>query len=646
MSSSAEVTESECTALVVRERELYEEQTAAVYSARDQLFGWLFLGQWLFAVGIAVFWSPFGWEGRVRTTHAHVPVALALGGLIAVPAFLMTRFHRGNALTRHTVAGAQMLFSGLFIHLSGGRIETHFHVFGSLAFLAFYRDARILLTAALVVSFEHLVRALFWAESVYGVVNPEWWRFFEHAFWVVFETSVLLMGIHESHREMRELARHQAELEAAGASVENQVRQRTLELEANREQYRALVETAKAVPWEFDPLAQRFTYVGPQFEALLGIPATACLVPGFLEMCLHPDDKIRVLDAFAEVVEHSSGELEARVRHANGSYIWLKFIASSTTGDAAGDATGEASFRPEIVVRGVMFDVTEARRLELELRQAQKLESVGRLASGVAHEINTPVQFVGDSVHFVRDAMNDILNVVAKYQALQAAVLAGQPSRDAAESARDAENDADLSYLLENVPKALERSLEGLERVTGIVRSMKEFAHPDRKEMTAVDLNQAIKSTLTIARTEYKYVADVELELGDIPRVFCHGGDVNQAVLNLVVNAAHAIGDVVAGTEQRGRIGVKTTREGETVVIAVSDTGGGIPLEVRERIFEPFFTTKEVGKGTGQGLAIARSVIADKHGGELSFESELGKGTTFFVRLPIAGKPGEARRAA
>jgi PAS domain S-box-containing protein len=442
-------------------------------------------------------------------------------------------------------------------------------------------------------------------------------------------------------RELLELERCYVELDKARANAEHEVKDRILELEASREQYRSLVETTKAVPWELDHVNARFTYMGPQIEAVLGVPAAACLAPGFLETCLHPDDKQRALDAVAAVAQQTSSELEARFRRPDGGFIWLKFIASSI---AENDTAG--SLWPAIVVRGVLFDVTEARRLEMELRQAQKLESVGRLASGVAHEINTPIQFVGDSVHFVRDAMVELLSVVEKYQAVLASVLAERPSLEAAEAARKAEEDADFAYLVENVPKALERSLEGLERVAGIVRSMKEFAHPDRKEMAAVDINQAIRSTLTIARNEYKYVADVELELGDIPRVTCHGGDVNQAVLNLIVNAAHAIGDAVAGTETRGVIGVKTSTDGDSVVIAIRDTGGGIPLEIRERIFDPFFTTKEIGKGTGQGLPIARSVIADKHGGELTFQSELGKGTTFFIRLPVRQEPAGARSAA
>jgi two-component system, NtrC family, sensor kinase len=178
------------------------------------------------------------------------------------------------------------------------------------------------------------------------------------------------------------------------------------------------------------------------------------------------------------------------------------------------------------------------------------------------------------------------------------------------------------------------------------VRSMKEFAHPDQREMTSVDLNRAIESTLIIARNEYKYVADVETDFGELPAVRCHGGDVNQVVLNIVVNAAHAIGEVVMGTEKRGRIAVRTRVEGDMAVVSIQDSGGGIPLAIQDRIFDPFFTTKEVGKGTGQGLAIARSVVVDKHGGELSFTSVPDQGTTFVLRLPIDGQGANRRIAA
>jgi signal transduction histidine kinase len=283
-------------------------------------------------------------------------------------------------------------------------------------------------------------------------------------------------------------------------------------------------------------------------------------------------------------------------------------------------------------------DVTMLRKMEVDLRQAQKLESVGRLAAGVAHEINTPVQFVSDSVHFIRDAATDLTGLIVKYQAVLRAVVAGTPCDQEAADATDQEAAIEVGYLLENLPPALDRALEGLSRVATIVRSLKEFAHPDQKEMAAIDLNQAITSTLTIARNEYKYLASVETELGEVAPVKCHGGDVNQVILNLVVNAAHAIGDVVQGTEKLGRIRVRSWQERDSAFISISDTGGGIPTEIRNRIYDPFFTTKPVGKGTGQGLAIARSVV-EKHGGDLTFETEMGVGTTFLIRLPLDGGP-------
>jgi two-component system, NtrC family, sensor kinase len=289
----------------------------------------------------------------------------------------------------------------------------------------------------------------------------------------------------------------------------------------------------------------------------------------------------------------------------------------------------------------VFRDISDKLQAESELRQAQKLESVGRLAAGVAHEINTPIQFVSDSVRFVSEAATDLFTLVEKLIVVQRSVQAGRPSDEAAQQAAQAEANADLAYLVDNVPKALDRSLDGLNRVATIVRSMKEFAHPDQKRMAAVDLNRAIDSTLTIARNEYKYVADVVTDFGPLPLVMCHGGDVNQVVLNIVINAAHAIGDIVGDSGVKGRITVRTRREGEQVLITIEDTGGGIPLDVQSKIFDPFFTTKEVGKGTGQGLAIARSVIVDKHQGELSFDSQVGHGTTFSIRLPIRGHAPE-----
>jgi PAS domain S-box-containing protein len=288
-------------------------------------------------------------------------------------------------------------------------------------------------------------------------------------------------------------------------------------------------------------------------------------------------------------------------------------------------------------------DVTNAKLAELELADAQRLASVGTLAAGVAHEINTPVQFVSDSIHFVREASAEVFSLIETLDGLRRRVLDGCPPSElmaAAVSASSTVEAADLEYLRDNVPQALGRALDGLDRVATIVRSMKEFAHPAQKEMAPIDLNRAIAATLTVATNEYKYVADLETAFEELPPVVCHINDINQVVLNLVVNAAHAIADVVSGTHQRGKIKVITRHQDHHAVIYISDTGPGIPEEIRTRIYDPFFTTKEVGRGTGQGLAIARAIVKDKHCGDLSFETTLGVGTTFSIRLPIEGKDG------
>jgi len=284
----------------------------------------------------------------------------------------------------------------------------------------------------------------------------------------------------------------------------------------------------------------------------------------------------------------------------------------------------------------------ERDRVEAELRLAQKLEAIGQLAAGIAHEINTPMQYIGDSVHFLRQSFEDLLRIRDAQQEAYRAGGSGSVLKSDIAKVSDAEEGADLDYLRERVPRAIERTIEGIDRVTSIVRAMKEFAHPDSGEKSAIDINRALGNALVVSRNEYKYVADVETDFGTIPPVPCHAGEINQVFLNLLVNAAHAIGDVVNGSDRKGMIRVRTALEGGAVVIQIQDTGTGIAEGIRDRVFDPFFTTKPVGKGTGQGLAIAHSIIVGKHGGTLTFTSEVGRGTTFTIRLPLALDSGTA----
>jgi PAS domain S-box-containing protein len=284
----------------------------------------------------------------------------------------------------------------------------------------------------------------------------------------------------------------------------------------------------------------------------------------------------------------------------------------------------------------------ERRELETKLQHTSKLESIGSLAAGIAHEINTPTQFVGDNTHYLSDSFESLHKLIEKYRELWNRLGNGEDIDSLTEEWKQAEKDADLDFIIEEVPSAISQTLDGVQRVAKIVRSMKDFAHRDDKDKVMCDLNQMLESTLTVARNELKYVADVETEFDpDLPKVECQRAEVNQVFLNLLVNAAHAIADVVGdGSGGKGTISIRTRLDDGNVVVEIGDTGTGIPKEVRHRIFDPFFTTKEVGNGTGQGLAIAHQMIR-KHDGSLTFETEEGKGTTFFIRLPIQESDGE-----
>jgi len=271
-------------------------------------------------------------------------------------------------------------------------------------------------------------------------------------------------------------------------------------------------------------------------------------------------------------------------------------------------------------------------------RQSQKMEVLGQLVSGIAHEINTPTQFIGDNLHFLDEGLDGLFKLLAKYEELHAAVGDDEKYAAIMEELDALAEEIDKEFLIEELPGAVVRSVEGNQRVAEVVRSLREFAHPSDEEKVPTDVNHAINAAANLARNEWKYVADLKLDLAEeLPRVCCIPGAFNQVILNLLVNAAHAISEVV-GTDgvQKGEIEVSTRHVGDEVEIRIRDTGAGIPQDVQEKIFEPFFTTKEVGVGTGQGLAIVKSIVVDTHNGVIGFDSKPGEGTTFVLRFPIS----------
>ncbi len=364
--------------------------------------------------------------------------------------------------------------------------------------------------------------------------------------------------------------------------------------------YRALVEQVPAVAVVF-ALGRDLApvYVSPQSEAILGVPVADWLEhPDGVFARIHPDDRVLLQMKLAEQARGlGGGPAEFRFTRPDGGQIRLRDVSGVVMEDGRH-------------LHSLLVDITA----EAEHRLAQRLEAVGRLAAGVAHEINTPVQFLGDTVEFLEESFAELLDV---YDAVRSGTPVAQ-----------AEASTDIAYLRERVPAAFRRANEGLDRVAEIVRAMGEQAHPEAH--VAADLVARARAAVALAGVQ------ADTDLAPLPPVVCNAGEIEQVLVNLLVNAQHA----------GGQITVRTRDEGAHVRIDVADTGAGIAPAIAERVFDPFFTTKPVGAGTGQGLAIARALVVERHGGTLTFESEPGRGTTFHVRLPVSRRGSASSRPA
>jgi PAS domain S-box-containing protein len=403
--------------------------------------------------------------------------------------------------------------------------------------------------------------------------------------------------------------------------------ERAADLDRSREDLRrahergiAMFESAPTGMAQLDA-AGHILAVNTALTEFTGKPASA-LVDASITEFVDPDDLPQVMNLLDETLHDHDGAHSAEVRcvHPDGDPRFADLVASPVRGSDDTDA---------VIV--VIADRTHARRLEVELRHSQKLEGIGRLAAGVAHEINTPIQFIGDNVNFLGDTTTRLLG------AYQAATRPGVDHDVLA--ALDAE--LEIDYLSQEIPEAVRQTIDGVHRVATIVQALKSFAHPSTPNHLPANLNRSLTDTLTVARNELAHITEIHTALGDLPPVTCSVGDLNQVFLNLLLNAADAVTDT-----PRSSISITSRTDDNDVVIEISDNGTGIPPELQEKIFEPFFTTKPVGKGTGQGLALARAIIVDRHHGTIDCTSTPDTGATFTIRLPINGPSNPAPHSA
>lgn len=457
---------------------------------------------------------------------------------------------------------------------------------------------------------------------------------------------VAASAYHRIKRQVRELDRAKTDAEnnqsmmqtlyAMQEAAAKELAEAHHDIKLREQRFRQLSQSSPVGILELDAHGNCL-YVNPQWTRITRLSQQQSAGNAW-EGVIHPDDRAAFSRWNQVIDDHASFTMEVRFM-AGEELRWAQFNILAIQGET-NLTTGYVATLDDVTGRKKADD--ERQLMEVQLRHAQKLESIGQLASGIAHEINTPMQFISDNTHFLNESFEIWIR---SYQTQKELLLAAGKEINRPELTTEitaATQVKRIEFLSREVPKAIHHTLEGIERVTKIVHAMKDFSHPGKQEKSAVDLNKAIDNTITVARNEWKYVSDVVTEFdSSLPLVVCYRDEFNQVILNLIVNSAHAIADVVGKTGEKGTITVTTCHDGDTAEIRVKDTGGGIPEKVRSRIFDPFFTTKAVGKGTGQGLAIAHAVITKKHHGSILFESEEGVGTTFIIRLPIAGREAE-----
>ena len=440
----------------------------------------------------------------------------------------------------------------------------------------------------------------------------------------------VMQDLTDKNRAEKMLQDRTAELLKSDAELKRQIKKRKKAKRTVKEAHREIEHLISSLPTILIGLSRenQIIHWNAVAEKVLEAPADA--VMGLtLNQCDLKWDWDKISDGIAKsLAEGCNVRVDnIRYRNANGEERYLGLTITPFKGK-------ETSILGLTIIGA---DITDRIKFEAQLNQSQKMEAIGQLAAGIAHEINTPTQFVGDNTRFLQDAFDDLIQASNLYKESIKNAKSGTLNEESIKDLQKRIAELDIAYLEDEVPQAILQTLKGIDRITHIVQAMKIFAHPGGADKEPIDINKEIEKTITITRNEWKYVAELITDFdATLPAVHCHRAEFNQVILNLIVNAAHAIADANGDQPpERGMIKISTTLAGKWAEIRISDSGIGIPEEIRHRIFDLFFTTKEPGRGTGQGLAIAHSVIVEKHGGKIDIETEESQGTTFVIQLPV-----------
>lgn len=433
----------------------------------------------------------------------------------------------------------------------------------------------------------------------------------------------------EVERLQKKLARAEKKILQLEKMIETQVREVYESKQEVLERNRFLDSLIQASPNLLitTNLSGEITLASPNIEELLG-SSSCSLTQTPLQSLIAPSMQQELSSLRQSLQEHGHTDVRELNMLAESQERIPCMVSSSLVLDAEGTPTGFIH---------IAQDSRERKRLESQLLQSQKLEAVGQLSAGVAHEINTPVQYIGSNVEFIQESWEDLTQLFESYGSLKSTFAESQKDHPLLTSIEELEEEVDLEYILEEIPNCLKQTSDGIATITTIVGSLKAFSHPGSTEAEAHSLEDIVKSTLEVTRNEWKYVSQSEVAIApEVGSIHCFRSELSQVIANLVINAAHAIEDKIkaSDSDELGKIRIEATPSGGNVELKIIDNGPGIPQEIQQQVFDPFFTTKAVGKGTGQGLAIAHSIITQKHRGSIEVESEPGR-TCFTLHLPM-----------